>query len=166
MNSTHLAVGGAVTLGGLYLWYKLSNLQRLQAELEIVNSFSGNLSLTGIVLTVNTTLKNPTAGTITIKSPFVKIQYKDKTIASSEAKNDDFPLPKFSQTKLSPITLSISWMSILQSIPGLYQDYQAGKEMDLLVTTITTINGKLPYSKTDTITLKKGSNGIVGQKTA
>jgi hypothetical protein len=152
--------------GGLFLWYKLANLQRLQAELEIVNSFGGNLTLTGIELTVNTTLKNPTAGTITIKAPFVKIQYKDKTIASSEAKNDDFPLPKFSQTKLSPINLNISWASILLSTPGLYQDYLAGKEMDLLVTTVTTLNGKIPYSKTDTITLKKGSNGIVSQKTA
>lgn len=132
----------------------LSRLNRLSNELESttkVNIF--NVSLTGIELRINVTLKNPSGGTVMVKHPFVKLVYGDKTLASSQVKDTDMKLSKFSEVNLDPITLEISFLTLATTVPVLFKEYRKTGRMVLTVKTVSTINNNIPYTKTDTITL-------------
>ena len=107
LYSKHLLIGGGVLVGGGVLLY-LSKLNRLQGNLEIVTRPKiHKVNLMGVVIRVEVTLKNPTGGAIKVKYPFVKLQYKGKTIGTSEAKNRDYQVPKFGEVSLEPDRKSV-----------------------------------------------------------
>jgi len=146
-----LGVGvGAAIWGATYL----ARLNRLSNELEFTTKVSiFNVSLTGLEVRINVTLKNPSGGTVVVKHPFVKLIYKDKTIVSSQIKDTNVTVPKFSEVRLDPITLDISFLALATTVPALFKEYRSTGKMAITVKTITTINDSIPYSKTDTITL-------------
>lgn len=143
----------AAFFGGRYLL----RLNRLSNELELVTKVSVyKVSLSGIDLRIEVTLKNPSAGSVKVKHPFVKLLHGESTIASSTVKNTDMEIQKFSEVKLEPIILSIGFLSLATSMPGLLSEYRQTGKLSLTVKTITTINNSIPFTKSDAVTIGAG----------
>jgi hypothetical protein len=151
IKARHIFLGAGLAgllFGGAYL-YKVN---RLASELEVLTkAMIYKVSLSGIVLRVDVTLKNPTEGSIKVKHPFVKMIYQGATFASSEIKDLDYQITKFAQKVLEPIYISLSFMSLATTAPGLLKEYRANGSAVIEVKTVTTINNTLAYSKTDKI---------------
>lgn len=139
--------------GGRYLL----RLNRLSNELESETKVSiYAISLDGLELSIDVKLKNPSGGSIRVKHPFVKLIYHGKTAASSQVKNVNITIPKFSEVNLEPIRIKLGFLTLATTIPALVKEYRETGMINLEAYTITTINDSFPYSKTDSITLGGG----------
>lgn len=148
---------GAGAAAAIYGVTYLLKLNRLSNELETITKVAvHNVSLSGIVLRIDVTLKNPSGGTVKVKQPFVKLMYGDKVLASSQVVNKDIIIPKFSEVSTEPIMLNIGFVSLAMSVPQLYKSYRDTGQLTFTAKTVTTINNSLPYSKSDNITLGVG----------
>jgi len=153
LTSKHLLIGSGVLVGGGVLMY-LSKINRLQGNLEIVTRpMIHKVNLMGLVIRIEATLKNPTGAAIKVKYPFVKLQYKGKTIGSSEAKNRDYQVPKYGEVNLEPIELKLTFLNLAMTAPDLLKAYRSEGKLHLSVVTVTTINNAIPYSKTEAMEL-------------
>jgi hypothetical protein len=157
VKTSHLLIGaGAVAA----LWYGggyLLKLKRLAGELESETKVSiHKVSLSGIELRIDVKLKNPSGGSMRVKQPFVKMIYQDKTIASSQVKDVNIAIEKFSEVNLDPIMISLGFLTLATTVPALLKEYRETGKLNLVVNTNTTINDSLPYTKTDNITLGAG----------
>jgi hypothetical protein len=142
------AIGAAGLAGGAYLL----NLNRLSSELEIaVKALIHRVSLTGLKLRVDVILKNPTGGTVKVKYPFVKLMYGTGTLGSSEVKDQDFEIPKFGQVAIEPVFIDLGFLSLASSAPNVLKEYRETGGFTLTVKTVTTINNRIPHTKTDAI---------------
>lgn len=147
------AGAAAVLYGASYL----IKLKRLSNELETVTKVKiHKVSLTGIDLRVDVTLKNPSGGSIAVKHPFVKMIYGSSTLASSQIKDVNIPISKFSEVNLEPVMISIGFLGLATTAPALLKEFRDTGKLNLIVKTVTTINDRLPYTKTDNITLGGG----------
>ena len=153
IKGKHILIGAGIAAlisGGAYLL----NLSRLSRELQVVIKASlYKLSLSGAVIRINVTLKNPTSGKMTVKHPFVKIQYKGTTLASSDIKDTDYDLLKYSQKELEPIDINLSFLTLATNAPALLKAYRTEGTLPITIVTVTTIDNRIPYTKTETITL-------------
>ena len=156
VSTKHILFGaGAVAalLGASYLL----KLNRLSNELETVTKVSiYKISLDGIELRIDVTLKNPSGGSVKVKQPFVKMIYGTTTVASSQIKDVNITIPKFSEVNLEPVMIHIGFLNLATTVPGLLKEYRSTGKLTITVKTITTINDSLPYTKTVTITLGSG----------
>jgi len=153
VSTKHILFGaGAVAalLGASYLL----KLNRLSNELETVTKVSiYKISLDGIELRIDVTLKNPSGGSVKVKQPFVKMIYGTTTVASSQIKDVNITIPKFSEVNLEPVMIHIGFLNLATTVPGLLKEYRSTGKLTI---TVKTINDSLPYTKTDTITLGSG----------
>lgn len=132
----------------------LLQIKRLAQEIETVTKVNiHKINLAGIELRVDVTMKNPTGGSVKIKFPFVKMLYKDILIATSEVKDQDYSILKFGQKQLDPIFVSLPFMQLASSAPEMLKQYRKSGKLELEVKTISTINNKIPYSKTDLVSI-------------
>lgn len=146
-----LAVSAAVLALGLPYLLKL---KRLSEELETVTKVNiHNVSFTGMKLRVDITLKNPTAATMKVKHPFIRMMYKDSVFASSESKDKDYEIQKFSELNVDPVYVDLSFITLATQVPELLKKYRSEGKLALTVKTITTINNKIPYTKIDNINI-------------
>ncbi len=153
MKTKHIVVGGGI-LGAVLAGRYLLNLNRLNNELETVTKVRVNkVTLAGLELLVDVTLKNPSGGSLSVKYPFIKLQYGDSSFATSEVRNQDFTLKKFSQVQLPPIFISIGFFTLATNAPAAYAEFRKKGKVNLTVKTISTINNTLPYTRTDSIVL-------------
>lgn len=149
---------GVGTAAALYGASYLVKLNRLSNELESVTKVSiHKVSLNGIDLRIDVMLKNPSGGSIKVKHPFVKMIYGTSTIATSQIKDVNMTIPKFSEVSLEPVMVKIGFMSLATTVPGLLKEYRNTGKLNLTVKTTTTINDSFPYTKTDVISLGQGS---------
>lgn len=157
MITTKHILFGAGAVAALFGASYLLKLNRLTNELESVTKVSiHKVSLDGIDLRIDVTLKNPSGGTVKVKHPFVKVIYGTNTIASSQVKDVNITIPKFSEVNLEPVMINIGFLKLATTVPDLLKEYRNTGRLSIMVKTITTINDSLPYTKTDTITLGGG----------
>lgn len=143
-------LGTAGIAGAAYLF----NLSRLSAELEVENKAAiHKVTLSGLTIRIDVTLKNPTGGSINVKYPFVKLLYSDTTLGSSEVKDQNFDLAKFAEQILDPIYINLSFMSLASSVPALLKEYRSTGKFDLVIKIISTLNDTIPFSKTQNISI-------------
>jgi hypothetical protein len=148
------AIGGGIIAGVTYLF----RLKRTSVELESyakVNIFK--LDLSGLVLQVDVQLKNPTRTKFKIKFPFIKLIYKDATIGSSQVVDKDITIPAYGEAVAEKIMITIPPRNIFSVSAGLIKSLLAGEQVKLNSKTISTIDlgwKKLPYEKTEEVTLK------------
>lgn len=156
VRTKHILLGvGAVA--ALYGASYLLKLNRLSNELESVTKVSiHKVSLEGIDLRIDVILKNPSGGSVKVKHPFVKMIYGTTTVASSQIRDVNITIPKFSEVNLEPVMINIGFLSLATTVPGLLKEYRNTGKLSITVKTITTINDSLPYTKIDTITLGGG----------
>jgi hypothetical protein len=156
ITTKHILIGAgaaAAVYGASYLL----KLNRLSNELESVTKASiYKVSLAGIELKIEVTLKNPSGGSIKVKQPFVKMVYGESTIATSQIKDLNITIEKFSEVRLEPIMIKIGFLTLATTVPALLKEYREKGQLNLTVKTITTINDSLPYTKIDNITLGGG----------
>ncbi len=156
ITTKHILIG-AGTVVALYGATYLFKLNRLSNELESVTKITiHKVSLSGIELKIDVTLKNPSGGSIKVKHPFVKMIYGANTIASSQIKDVNITIPKFSEVSMEPIMINIGFLSLATKVPALLKEYRETGKLNIIVKTVSTINDSLPYTKTDNITLGSG----------
>lgn len=156
MKTRHILLGVGA-LAALYGASYMVKLHRFSTELETVTKVTiHKVSLNGIELRIDVTLKNPSGGSLRVKQPFVKLIYKDSTVATSQVKNTDISIGKFSEVKMEPVMITISFMTLATKFPALLTEYRNAGQINMVVKTITTINDTLPYTKTDVMTLGTG----------
>ena len=157
VKGSTILILGVGTAAALYGASYLVKLNRLSNELEAVTKVSiHKVSLNGIDLRIDVMLKNPSGGSIKVKHPFVKMLYGASTIATSQIRDVNMSIPKFSEVSLEPVMVNIGFMSLATTVPGLLKEYRNTGNLNLIVKTITTINDSLPYTKTDVISLGQG----------
>lgn len=159
LKTSHLFLGAGAVAALYYGGSYLLKLKRLAGELEAETKVAiHKVNLTGVDLMINVKLKNPSGGSIKVKHPFVKMLYGEKTIASSEVKDVDITVEKFTEISLEPIKISLGFLSLATTVPALMKEYRETGKFSVVVHTVTTINDNLPYSKTDRITLGGGKS--------
>jgi len=157
MIKTRYILLGAGALATLYGVNYLMKLNRFSQELESVTKVSVyKVSLAGIELQIDVRLKNPSGGSLRVKQPFVKLVHENTTVASSQIENVNITVPKFSEVNMEPIRINIGFLTLAAKFPTLLKEYRDNGQIKLTVKTITTINDKLPYTKTDNVTLGGG----------
>ena len=143
-------LGVAGLAGGTYLF----NIGRLSAELEVVSkSAIHKVTLSGLTIRIDVTLKNPTGGSINVKYPFIKLLHGDSTLGSSQVRDENFDLAKFSEQVLEPIYIDLPFMSLASTAPALLKEYRSSGKFELAIKIVTTLNNTVPFSKTQSITV-------------
>ena len=149
-------IGGGVLIGGTVY---LLRLNQTAVQLETMPTVSVHkLDLTGLTIRIDVTLKNPTRTGFKIKFPFVKLAYKGTSIGSSQVVDTEITIPSFGQAVVQGIMVRIPLLSIFSFSGGLIKAIEAGEAVQLNVVILTTIDlgwKKVPFSKTDTVTLSK-----------
>jgi hypothetical protein len=149
------AVGAGVVAGITYL----SRLRRTSADLKTVSTVNVfKLGLDGLTLRVDVNIKNPTQTKFAIKFPFVSLNYKGNLLGSSQSVNQDITIPAYGEAKATQIMIHIPGLKLLTLTGGFFKALQNGEALQIDSTTMTTIDlgvKKIPYKKTEVITLKK-----------
>lgn len=132
----------------------LLKMKRLSEELETVTTANiHKVGLSGIDLRVDVVLKNPTGGSLRVKYPFVRMLYKGVVFATSEVRDQNFEVPKFGQLTMEPIYINIPFLQLATKAPDMLKEYRKNGGFEMEVRTVTTINDKIPYSKTDKLSV-------------
>lgn len=158
VNKLLIGVGVGVSAIAGYTYFK--RLSLTSAHLEVVPSaMLHKINLTGITVKMDVRLKNPDGGSFKIKYPYIRLVHEGSTLGSSQAVDKDIELPAYGEAVINGIMIQIPLLNILSTAYKIYQALGNGKEIKLQATTITTIDlgwKKIPYEKSDSITLKKG----------
>lgn len=148
-------IAGGLIAGVTYLF----RLKRTSAELETVNRISiHKLDFKGLVVRIDVQLKNPTKTKFKIKFPFVKLLYKHVTIGSSKAVDKDIEIPAFGEAVAEKIMIEVPVLSIFSAGAGMIKSLLNAEAVKLKSKTISTIDlgwKKIPYDKTEELTIKK-----------
>ena len=161
---TNILIGttvGAAVIGAITYVAKLS---RVSAQLEsVATAMIHSVSLKGLVIRVDITLKNPTGTVLKIKYPFIKLLYKESTIGTSKSINQDIIIPANGEAHINSIMISVPITGLFSLSSGLLNLLTKKQAVVIVVKTISTIDlgwRKIPYEKTDSINLKpKAQNG-------
>jgi len=151
------SLAGALVAGYNYV----RNLNNAQNQLEtLVSANIHKISLSGLIVRLDITLKNPSKGSFSIKYPFVKLIYQGSTIGSSLVVDKNIKLSAFGQAVISGIMVEIPVSGILSSAFSAIKDLLADKGVKVTVKTITAIDlgwKTFDFEKTDEIILKQAA---------
>ena len=154
----NILIGGTLTAGVVSLVSYLTRLKRTSAELESVATANiHSVKLDGLTVRIDVQLKNPTSTTLKIKYPFVKVINNKKVIGTSKVIDKDITIPKNGEAKIAGIMINIPATGLLSLGSGLLSLLTKKQAVPIVVQTITTIDlgwKKVPYSKSDDMTLK------------
>ncbi len=157
-NWKNIVLGTGIGAGVIGLITYVTRLKRTSVELESVAKASiHSLKLDGLTIRIDVQLKNPTTSSFKIKFPFVKVLFKDKTIGSSQAVNKDITIPPYGEAKIDAIMIKVPFTGLLSLGSGLMNLLAKKQPAPIFVKTITTLDlgwKKMPYEKTDDLTLK------------
>lgn len=148
-------IGGGLIAG--YSYYL--KMKRTQAELEVIpDAKIYEVNWDGIAIRIDLLLKNPTKGSFAIKFPFVKLIYKGTTVGSSEAVDKNIEIPAYGQAKIDKILVKIPIMSIFTVSASILKAIQAGEQISVTATMITTIDlgfVQTPFEESHEVILKR-----------
>lgn len=148
-------VGGALIGGTVYV----VRLNKMNAELETLPMAKiHKLDLSGLTIRVDVQLKNPTRTPFKIKFPFIKLVYKGTTVGSSQVVDKDISIPAFGEAVVEQMMIRVPLMNIFSLSGSLLRAIQNKEPVKIDVKTLTTIDlgwKKVPYTKTDTLTLSQ-----------
>lgn len=148
-------VGGVLIGGTVYV----VRLNKMNAELETIPMVRiHKLDLTGLTLRVDVQLKNPTRTPFKIKFPFIKLVFKGTTVGSSQVVDKDISIPAFGEAVIERMMIRVPLMNIFSLSGSLIRAIQNKEAVKLDVTTLTTIDlgwKKVPYTKSDAVTLSQ-----------
>ena len=154
----NILIGSTITAGVVGLVSYLIGLKRTSAELESVATANiHSLKLDGLTVRIDVQLKNPTDSTLKIKYPFVQVINSNNVIGTSKVIDKDITIPKFGEARIEAIMINLPATSLLSLGSGIISLLTKKQAVPLTVQTITTIDlgwKKIPYTKSDDMTLK------------
>ncbi|WP_207515026.1 hypothetical protein [Longitalea luteola] len=158
MRNADIVTTAIVITGMAGVYVLLAKFARMQEELEVLPTASVHkIDLKGLTLRIDLLMKNPTAGSLKIKFPFVKVYYKDSLVGSSQVVNKDISIPAYGQVVVDKILLDLPLTSLLTTAVSMLNAIKKKEPVKLLVKAITTIiTGitDLPLEKVQEIPLK------------
>ena len=158
MRQSSKAIVGTLLAGGaVAAYFFVRKMQRVAINLEAVPSASVHkISLSGVTLRLDVLLKNPTKGSFTVKFPFVKLNYKGKTVGSSQVVNKDIKIPAFGHVMIDKIMIDIPLSNAISVISALITSLLNKEKVNLSATIITTATAglvSLPFEKTSDLSI-------------
>ena len=146
-------IGATIIAAATYF----SRLNKASKEIESVTTVRiHSLKLDGLTIRVDALIKNPTRTSITMKFPFVKLIYNDKTVGTSQTIDKDIVIPAYGEAHVDEILIKIPMLSLISVAAGLYKIISKSEPVNIFVRTISTIDlgwKKVAYEKTDNVTL-------------
>jgi hypothetical protein len=101
---------GAGLVTGLHY---VSRMRRMRDALVVVPKATlAKLNLDGLIIRVDAVLKNPTAGSFSMKFPFIKLLYKDTVVGSSQASNQNIKIPANGEARIENLRVNVPLESI------------------------------------------------------
>lgn len=148
-------VGTAILAGATWLL----RLNKTAVSLEVVPTAKiHKIEFNGVSIRVDVQLKNPTRSSFKLKYPFIKLSYKGESIGSSQVVNQDIVLPAFGEAQIENILIKIPLLNLFTSAGKVFTAINNNEAIQLQIDTLTTIDigiKKLPFTKTDKISLRK-----------
>lgn len=173
---------GGVIIGGVIYIPKLIRLKNASPELDVIPSAKiHKVDLTGLTIRIDIKLKNPTPAAFKMKYPYVRLTYKGTTVGTSQSVNKDIEMTGLGEANIEGIMMNVTLMNMLSVAGPLLKAVKANDQIQIDITTITHIDpywkyddvkkewkklftiGKhslIPFSKTQTVTLKKASSSV------
>ena len=148
-NRTPLLLGaGALLLvvGGA----KLFNLNQLNNNLEIQQRTNlHRVGLRGLTIRVDVILKNPTAGQLSVKTPYITMAFNGEPLASSDSiSKTDHRIPPYGQVPLDPIFITLRYLDMATTAKSFWDAYSSNGKATITVKALTSINNTFPVEKT------------------
>lgn len=148
-------VGTAILAGATWLL----RLNKTAVSLEVVPTAKiHKIEFNGVSIRVDVQLKNPTRSSFKMKYPFIKLSYKEESIGSSQVVNQDIVLPAFGEAQIENILIKIPLLNLFTSAGKVFTAINNNEAIQLQIDTLTTIDigiKKIPFTKTDKISLRK-----------
>lgn len=105
---------------------------------QLINPRVHKVSLSGIALRTEVSVKNPTKDSMTITKPVVTLTSGEKLLTQSLPENKTYTIAPLGLTQIDTIELTISWTvigsfvaGILKKIPSIIASHQEGKKLSL-----------------------------------
>lgn len=147
---------GAGLIAGYSYYLKM---KRTEASLEVIpDAMIHSVNWNGITIRLDVLLKNPTKGSFSVKFPFVKLDFKNTLVGSSQVVNKEIEIPAYSQAKVEKIMIEIPILSIFTVSSSILKAIQNKEQVKITATLITTIDlglVKLPFEESHEVILKK-----------
>lgn len=157
--TTKLLVGTAAGAGLVAGYSYLRNLQRAQVQLEVSpKAYLHKLDWNGLTIRVDALLKNPTRASFSIKFPYIRVDYGEVMLGSSQVVNKDIRIPSYGQVMIESMMVQIPVISFFSVAANVLKDVQSNKPVKLLAKVITTLDlglTNMPYESKSEIILKK-----------
>lgn len=154
---TKIGIISGIGAGVVGLFAYFSKLRNASVQMEAVTTAKiHSLKLDGLTIRVDVQLKNPSAGSFSIKFPFVKLLFKNAVVGTSQVIDKDIKIPAYGEANIEAIMVKIPMTSIFSIGAGLIKMLAQKQPAAVSVMTISTIDlgwKKLPYEKTDNMTL-------------
>lgn len=148
-------IGGGLIAG--YSYYL--KMKKTSAELEVIPEAAIHaVNWEGITIRLNLLLKNPTKGSFSIKFPFIKLNFKNTLVGSSELVNKDIKIPAYGQAKIDKLLVNIPILSIFSVSTSILKAIQNKEPVKITATMMTTIDLGLvsvPFEESHEVILKK-----------
>lgn len=152
-----IAIGGAVFLGGRYLF----RLKRAEQKIVlVVAAKKDEITTQGVSLLLRYNIKNPTSGNMRMTPPLIRISVAGKQIATSNMQLVDIPeayrtsdgkiqIKAFQETGDIVTRIMIPWIGLLSLGGDLIKRFQKpDTKIDIRIDTLAqvfTILGQFPY---------------------
>lgn len=131
-------IAGAGIAGATAAGISGVRLYRLSRKLQITHRLRvSGLSLKGVTLTIDVVMKNPTAGSLKMKYPFLTVMLGDTLLATSEMKDADIEIKPYSVTEVKDITFNIDVLQELSILASLLVPLSTGQPVTLRAITQT-----------------------------
>lgn len=157
-NFKNILIGSAIGAGVIGLAKFFLGLNKTSGELQTeLDAKVLSLTLKGLKVRANITLKNPTNGKLTMTQPTVQVIQNDKVIATSNVGKERFTLAERDEKKLDPIEITIPATGLLSLAGALVSFITLKKPFQLTVRSITNVDLGLAtkdFKKDQNITLK------------
>jgi hypothetical protein len=158
-NWKKIFIGTGIGAGIVAAIGYVMRLKKTSAQLETVNKISiHSVTIDGITIRIDTTLKNPTRTKLKLKYPFVKLIYKDSTIGTSQSINKDIVLPANGEANITGIMIKVPLGGLFSAGVGIYKQYLNKEPIPITIRTISTIDlgwKNIPYESTEQKTLNQ-----------
>ena len=153
-----IVIGTVVSAGLVGLVSNLLSKKKVSDTLDTkIKVQLHSIDFKGIILRMDVTLINPSEGTLILKQPYIKVQYKNKDIGTTALENKKITIPSYEPIQLDPIYLTIPVTGLFSLGDGLVSLLLKKQTVQLttqIITSIYLVGGFKKYVKTDTINLK------------
>lgn len=161
VKTTALVLGTAAGAGLIYLFAtEIQPKKKVGDKLDTVTKVNvHSIKANGVTLRIDTILKNPTEGSLTIKQPYIKLKYGSKDLGTSKIENKLVEIEPYREKPMDPIYFTIPLIGLLTLGGALMKALKDPKGATITATIMSSIKltetKYLGYSRTEDFHLKR-----------